>query len=94
MKIQVKVKTGARSDRVSFDGENQLYTVSTKVQPIDGKANAAVIKLLAEYFKVPKSQINLKIGQKSKIKIFEIIFRHSESASKELRTDKLRKTQS
>lgn len=72
MKIQVKVKTGARENRVSFDKENNLYTVSTKVQPIEGKANEAVIKLLSEFFNVPKSDINLKTGPKSKIKIFEI----------------------
>ncbi|RJO61483.1 DUF167 domain-containing protein [candidate division WS5 bacterium] len=72
MKIQVKVKTNAKQDCVSVDEENNLYTVSTKAQPIKGKANEAVIKLLAEYFKVPKSVIKLKTGQKSKIKVFEI----------------------
>ena len=48
MKIQVKVKTGARVDCVSFDEGNNLYTASVKAQPIEGKANVAVIKLLAE----------------------------------------------
>ncbi len=72
MKIQVKVKAGAREDCVSFDKENNLYTVSAKAQPVEGKANAAIIKLLAKHFKVPKSNIQLKTGQKSKIKIFEI----------------------
>ncbi len=73
MKIQVKVKTGARENCVSFDEGSNIYVVSVKARPIEGKANAAIIKLLAEHFKVPKSQINLVTGQKSKIKIFEIL---------------------
>lgn len=72
MKIQVKVKAGAKTDLVVFDEGKNLYTVSTKVAPIEGKANEAVIRLLAGYFKVPKSQVNLKVGQKSEIKVFEI----------------------
>lgn len=72
MKIQVKVKTGARCDCVGFEKEKNLYTVSTKALPIEGKANESVIRLLAKYFKVPKSDITLKSGKKSKIKVFEI----------------------
>lgn len=72
MKVQVKVKTSAKQDCVSFDEERNLYIVSTKIPPIEGRANEAVLKLLAGYFKVPKSSVSLKVGQKSKIKIFEI----------------------
>ncbi len=72
MKIQVKVKAGAKCDCVGFDKENNIYTVSTKVPPVEGRASEAVLKLIAGYFKVPKSDIKLKTGQKSQIKIFEI----------------------
>lgn len=72
MKVSVKVRTSAKTESVSFDEEKNLYIVSTKTPPIEGKANVAVIKLLAGYFKVTKSQVRLKSGQKSKIKTFEI----------------------
>ncbi|MEK7447820.1 MAG: DUF167 domain-containing protein [Patescibacteria group bacterium] len=72
MKIQGKVRTSAKTDSVSFDEEKNLYIVSTKAPPVEGRANEAVIKLIAGYFKVPKSEITLKTGQKSKIKVFEI----------------------
>lgn len=72
MKVQVKVKAGARTDSVSFDEEQNLYMVSTKALPTEGKANKSIIRLLAKYLKVPKSNITLKTGQKSKIKVFEI----------------------
>lgn len=72
MKIQVRVKTGARCDCVGFDEEKNLHIVSTKALPVAGKANESIIKLLAKYFKVPKSNVTLKTGSKSKIKVFEI----------------------
>jgi len=78
MKIQVKVRTSAKCDCVSFDEENQIYNVSTKAPPVEGRANEAVVKIIAGYFKVPKSQVSLKTGQKSKIKIFEVSSCHPE----------------
>lgn len=39
---------------------------------VSGKANEAVIKALAEYFGIAKSNIALIKGQASKHKIFEI----------------------
>lgn len=72
MKIRVKVKASAKRDCVSFDEEKNIYNVSTKARAIENKANLAVTGLLSDYFKVPRSQIILKTGQKSKIKVFEI----------------------
>ncbi len=52
--------------------EMVTYKVSVKAVPVDGKANEAIIKALAEYFDVSKSNITLISGQTSKQKIFEI----------------------
>ncbi|RLB77478.1 MAG: hypothetical protein DRH24_16160, partial [Deltaproteobacteria bacterium] len=38
----------------------------------DGRANKAVCKLLAEYFKVAKSKVNIIKGQTSRNKVIEI----------------------
>ena len=70
MKISVKVKTNARTEEVSEEGG--VYIVKTKAQPHEGKANEAVIKILAEYFKRPKSTIRIVTGAGSKNKIVEI----------------------
>ncbi len=42
-------------------------------QPIEGKANEAVIQALSKHFKVAPSRVVLKRGQKSKIKFFEVL---------------------
>jgi uncharacterized protein YggU (UPF0235/DUF167 family) len=87
MKIIVKAKTKAkitkveRVDQPAIDfptkGDTKkiepvTYKVSVKEAPIGGKANEAIIKALADYFDISKSNISLVSGQSSKQKIFEI----------------------
>jgi len=71
MKILIKVKAGSKRDSVKKTGEGQ-YTVEVKAPPVEGKANKAVIELLSEYFDVPKSQVRIISGHKSKNKVVEI----------------------
>lgn len=53
-------------------GANEL-TVYLREKPIDGEANQALIKLLAEHFQVAKTCINIKVGARGRQKIIEII---------------------
>ena len=48
------------------------YKVSVKEVPVGGKANEAIIKVLAKYFDVAPSLVRLVSGATSKRKIFEI----------------------
>ena len=83
MKILVKVRAAAKKDMVERVGEPALNTRGTKVlydfyrvwvkEPaVDGKANDAVIRALADYLKVPISTIKIKSGRDSRQKILEI----------------------
>lgn len=49
-----------------------VYKVWIKDAPIEGKANEAIVRVLAEYFNISKSSIRLVSGQTSKQKVFEI----------------------
>lgn len=71
MKIFVKVKPAARKNKVKKVGETE-YEVSVSAPPADGKANKAVIAILAEYFGVTKSCIEIVSGRSAKHKLFEI----------------------
>ncbi len=71
MKISVQVKAGAKENRVEDLGAGQ-YRVRVKAPPVEGKANDALVVVLAEHFHVSKSAVRLRIGQTSKKKIFEI----------------------
>jgi len=47
MLVQVKVKPNSQIEGVWADGDD--YTVHVKDSPVEGKANRAAIKLLAEH---------------------------------------------
>lgn len=73
MKISIIVKANARVDKINLSvDEAGLLKISVKAPAKEGKANEAVVKLLAEHFKVPKSNVIIKSGLKSKNKIVEI----------------------
>ena len=71
MKITVLAKPKKKREfveQISFD----QYIVSVKEPPVDGRANEAIIKSLAEYFSISRSSIILLSGHTAKIKIFDI----------------------
>ncbi|MEI6288580.1 MAG: DUF167 domain-containing protein [bacterium] len=47
----------------------QVYKVKLTAQAIEGKANEQLIKVLAEYFGVSKSQVEIKNGKNAKTKL-------------------------
>jgi len=71
MKISVRVKPNAKQEKTEKVGERD-FSVWVKEKPQEGKANKAVIKALAEYFRIPQADVALVKGQSSKEKIFEI----------------------
>lgn len=72
MKIFVKAKPGAKKEKILKIDETH-YAVSVKESPINGRANAAIIKALAEYFDTSVSRVNILSGQTSKQKIIKIL---------------------
>jgi len=73
MKIVVEVKLHAKVSKIQkLDGET--YRVFVKSAPIEGKANEEIISLLAKYFNIPKSSVDIVKGTKGKRKIADINF--------------------
>lgn len=56
---------------VEIDGR-LLLKARVSSPPVDGAANAALIKLLAKHFGVPKSALQLLAGETARIKTIEI----------------------
>jgi len=71
MKIQVKVKPNSKTEELSQEGDS--FIVKVKEPPKEGKANHAVIKLLAEHFGVPKSHVRILSGFRSRNKVVEVV---------------------
>lgn len=71
--VIVHVKPGSKKGsaiQTSLTGELLVFV---REPAIDGKANRAVIELLAKYFEVPKSHVTLISGRTSRQKRFKII---------------------
>ena len=75
MKKTVKVKTKAKEEKVVEVGERS-FEVWVKALPEKGKANTAVVKLLAKYFKMSQNNIKIIVGKTNSRKIAEISFAH------------------
>jgi uncharacterized protein YggU (UPF0235/DUF167 family) len=71
MRIFVRVKTNAKNPKVEKVDETH-FGVSVKESPKENKANLAVLKALADYFKVSISRIRIVFGATSRNKIIEI----------------------
>lgn len=70
-RIYVKVTPRAGRDKVEKISDIE-YKVRVTVAPEKGKANVAVIELLAEYFCVAKNCVNIVGGKSTKTKIIDI----------------------
>ena len=76
MRITVKLTPKASKNAVQgwvegADGQKWLKCSVTAV-PDKGKANAALIDLLADYYGVPKTSISIVRGATDRLKIIEI----------------------
>ena len=81
MKILVKARPGARREYVEeitepsglfSKGGMRRFVVSVKEPPVDGRANEAIEKALANHFKVSRANVRIVSGKNSRQKIVEV----------------------
>lgn len=70
--LPIRLTPGASADRidgwdVDADGRPVLR-VRVRARPVEGEANAALLKLMAKTLGVPKSAVTLERGGQSRIK--------------------------
>ena len=68
--FNVRVTPHAKQNKVVENGD--VLRVYTTTAPEKGKANNAVVDLLSDYFKVPKSRIKILKGDTSRDKVIAI----------------------
>lgn len=71
MKMTIVVKTNARKEGVERLEDGSIR-VSVNAPPQEGRANEAVIRVIAEHFAVAKSKIRIVGGLRSKKKVIEV----------------------
>ncbi len=70
MKIELKVIPSASKDAVNT--EQPITRIYLKAPAVDGKANKALVEVLAKHFNVPSKSIEIIKGLKSRHKIVSI----------------------
>ena len=69
--IQVKVKPNARQSVIE-ETSGGAWLAQLKSPPVDGKANAELIALVAKHFQCPKSAVSIKSGASARMKLVRI----------------------
>ncbi|MCM1338128.1 MAG: DUF167 domain-containing protein [Muribaculaceae bacterium] len=64
--INIRISPNAKKNEIIRDGE--IFKIKITAQPIDGKANKALIEFLSKNFKIPKTSIKILKGETSKEK--------------------------
>ncbi len=65
--IEIKVKPNARTSELLPQADGP-WLAQIKSPPVDGKANAELIGLVARHFACPKSCVSIKTGASGRIK--------------------------
>ena len=69
--IQVKVKPNARASSLEQAADG-TWLAQIKSPPVDGKANAELIALVARQFGCRKADVNIKSGAGGRMKLVQI----------------------
>jgi len=72
-RVSLRIKAQPNASKSEFAGVygEDAIKIRIKAPAVEGAANKEMVKFLSKSFKVPKSDIILKTGQSSKIKILE-----------------------
>jgi uncharacterized protein len=71
MRLRIRVKPGARQERVSREPDGSLL-VSVTARAQEGRANEAVVKAVARALHVPRSSVRIVSGLSSRTKMLEV----------------------
>jgi len=75
-RLPVRLSPGASADRIDgwdVDAEGRpVLKVRVRARPVEGEANAALLKLLAKTLGVPKSAVSLDRGGQSRTKMLSV----------------------
>lgn len=74
MTIKVKIIPRSSANKVEkLPGSDNDYKIRLTAPPVDNKANQALIRLLSEYFDVPKQSISILKGATKRQKLIEVM---------------------
>ena len=69
--LRLKVKPGSRDESLT-EQDDGTWLARVKAPPVDGKANAAVIALVAAHFGLRKAQVTIRSGASARLKLVQL----------------------
>jgi len=72
MKSRVSIRVQPRARGNGIEQTPEGYKVRLNAPPVDGKANDACVRYLAEALNVPKSAVHIVHGETSRNKVIEV----------------------
>ncbi len=70
-RIEVRVKPNAKIEALEEQPDG-TWLARIKAPPVDGRANEALIALVAKHFDVRKAQVSIRTGASARLKRLEI----------------------
>ena len=71
MKLLVKVRPGSKIEVLQKSSSGN-WVAFVRPQPEAGRANEALVRLVADYFGVPKTDVIIKTGKATQTKMLEV----------------------
>lgn len=69
--LQIKVKPNARVSELEESADG-TWTARLKSPPVDGRANAELIDLVARHHACPKSSVEIRSGTSGRLKLVRV----------------------
>lgn len=71
LKFQIRVVANSKNNLLDFS--NEYIKLKIMARAIEGKANKAIIEYLSDVLGYPKSKISIVNGEKSSIKLIQVL---------------------
>lgn len=84
IRLNVYVQPNGKKNEIVGEHAGALK-IRIQAVPVDGKANAAVEKFVAEIFDITSSRVKLIRGQQSRLKVVEIVGVTAADANRKLK---------
>ena len=72
-KIEVWARPGSHQQGIEWDEWRKRWVVSCRVPPTEGRANEAILRLVAERLGIPRKSVRYVTGGRTRAKLIEVV---------------------
>jgi len=84
--IEIWARPGSRDEQIEWDAWRKRWVVSCREPPTDGRANEAILRIVAERLGVPRTAVRFVTAGRTRAKVIEVYGLDSAGIANLLRT--------